>query len=191
MNLIAFYNFAKTVCISEGFKEEIDMVESRTFDKMSKEDFFREYVFVVCNSGMKNQIATKIFEKYFEIGLDAINHPGKNAAIMQLEIYYKTWFNILQGIETDEKRLELLETLPFIGRITKYHLARNLGIDCAKPDRHLKRIAEHFGYDDVQKMCLDISKETGERVGTIDVILWRMSTIIPPWDQKEGKVLGW
>lgn len=172
-NLIAFYNHAKKVCIAEGFKKEIDMVESRTFDKMSKEDFFREYVFVVCNSGMKNQVATKIFRNYFEIGIDAINHPGKKIAIAQLEIYYKTWFNILQDMKTDEERLGLLETLPFIGKITKYHLARNLGIDCAKPDRHLKRIAEHFGYDNVQKMCLDISKEMGERVGTIDVVLWR------------------
>jgi len=172
-DMIKFYTFAKKVCISEGFKEEIDMVESRTLDKISEKDFFREYVFVVCNSGMKNKIATKIFKKYFEIGLDAINHPGKKAAISQLEIYYKEWFNILQSMKTDKDRLGLMNILPFIGNITKYHLARNLGIDCAKPDRHLQRIANHFKYNDVQTMCSYISNETGDRIGTVDVVLWR------------------
>ena len=230
-DLIEFYNHAKKVCIAEGFKKEIDMVESRTFDETSKEDFFREYVFVVCNSGMKNQIATKIFRKYFEIGIDAINHPGKKKAIKKAELEYSTWFMILKDRKTDKERLELLEKSPFIGKITKYHLARNIGIDCAKPDRHLKRIAEHFGYtvekilkikdlkrrikldimdgatpedalkahginpfDEaqfVQWICEDISNKTGDRIGTVDIVLWRFCTIIPPWDRKEWEVPGW
>lgn len=231
MNLITFYNFAKSVCISEGFEKEIQLVEERKFDQMDSEDFFREYVFVVCNSGMKNQVATKIFRNYFKIGIDAINHPGKKKAIKKAELEYSTWFMILKDRKTDKERLELLEKTPFIGKVTKYHLARNLGIDCAKPDRHLKRIAEHFGYtaekilkikdlkrrikldimdgaspenalqaysinpsDEmqfVQWMCKNISKKTGNRIGTVDVILWRFCTIMPPWEQKEGEVIGW
>jgi hypothetical protein len=39
------------------------------------------------------------------------------------------------------ERLEYLGSLPWIGAITKYHAARNFGVDCVKPDIHLTRLA--------------------------------------------------
>jgi len=59
------------------------------------------------------------------------------------------------------------------GPITKYHLARNLGVDCVKPDRHLARLAERFGYGTPDAMCRAIQDELGGRLGTIDAVLWR------------------
>jgi hypothetical protein len=69
--------------------------------------------------------------------------------------------------------LAALEALPFIGTVTKWHLAKNLGLDVAKPDRHLLRIAARFGYDDVQRMCHDICEFCGERISVADLVLWR------------------
>jgi hypothetical protein len=48
-----------------------------------------------------------------------------------------------------------------------------MGIDCAKPDRHLQRLADRFGYSNVQTMCREIANESGYRIGTVDLILWR------------------
>ena len=83
----------------------------------------------------------------------------------------------------NETDLEIcyLDTLPMIGPVTRYHLARNIGIDCVKPDRHLIRLASEAGYEmkdpqkGVEAMCRDIQKDIGdaEKLGTIDVVLWR------------------
>ena len=177
MEIIEFYNQVKKDIIQKGYKPEIDIVENRTFEQQSSNIFYWEYVYVVCNSGMKNQIAEKIFSNYKKIGISAINHPLKKKALIELELNFKKWFDELQRKNTDEEKLVYLESLPHIGKITKYHLARNLGIDCAKPDRHLVRIADRFGYSDVQDMCKDLSVASGDRIGTVDVILWRYSNL--------------
>ena len=73
-----------------------------------------------------------------------------------------------------------METLPWIGPITKYHLARNLGIDVAKPDRHLVRLAKRFGYNEstgVQQMCEELAERTRDRIGVVDVVLWRYANL--------------
>lgn len=157
---------------------------------MDSKTFLLEYVYVVLNSGMKNQVAEKIYRRFLEEGSKSIRHEGKRKAIVKAQLYYKTWFKELKHGSVLEK-LDYLETLPWIGPITKYHLARNLGIDVAKPDRHLQRIADHFKYNDVQKMCNTLSLMTGERVGVVDVVLWRFCNLFPPWKAEDSDILGW
>jgi hypothetical protein len=124
---------------------------------------------------MKNQIAEKMFHKFCQT-LDAttVGHPMKRSAIELAILHYKAWFEALQS---SGNKLDYLDTLPMIGPITKYHLARNLGLDYAKPDRHLVRLAEKFGYSDIQAMCEKLAAYSGWRVGTVDVILWRYSNM--------------
>jgi len=177
MKIIEFYNQAKQDIIQKGYKEEIYHVESLRFEYITPLQFFDQYVFVVLSSGMKNQVAEKIFWNYRKNGIDAIKHPLKKKAIREAEKNCKIWFKELRDKLTDKERLDFLETLPHIGKITKYHLARNLGVDCAKPDRHLVRLAERFGYSDVQQMCKEVSNITGDRIGTVDVVLWRYSNL--------------
>lgn len=179
MSLLNFYNQAKQDVIQKGYKREIDIVEERHLNDITPEIFQKEYVYVVCNSGMKNQVAEKIFQNYVYKGNKVINHPGKWEAIKTSERQYKHWFDMLCSKKTDIDRVEYLESLPWIGKITKYHLARNLGIDCAKPDRHLTRMAKICGFDDVQLMCKEISDKTGDRIGTVDVVLWRYCNLFP------------
>jgi len=45
----------------------------------------------------------------------------------------------------DEAVMAILEELPYIGSVTKYHLGMRIGLDIAKPDRHVTRTAERFG----------------------------------------------
>jgi len=194
MNLIEFYNHAKKVCIAEGFQKEIQMVEDRKFEHIDSTYFFREYAWVVISSGISNKAATSVFTKLVETrNIDVVKHPGKNKALKKADCDYLEWFGLLQTCKTDEERIKFIQTLPYMGPATSFHLARNLGIDCAKPDRHLKRIAIHFLFfeeiehpirngiyitankdADVQGLCKYISQKTGDRIGTVDIILWRV-----------------
>lgn len=178
--LFEFYHNAKRYVIGHGFKEEIDIVEQRTVEQQDATSFFFEYVFVVLNSGMKNQIAEKIYKRFLEEGTIAIGHPGKRKAVEKAldGERYKRWWHHLKNVMTVSGKLNYLESLPWIGKITKYHLARNLGLDVAKPDRHLVRLADNFGYKDVQTMCEDIAERTGDRIGVVDVVLWRYMNLL-------------
>ena len=69
--------------------------------------------------------------------------------------------------------LDMLEVLPGIGPITKYHLAKNIGLaDEAKPDIWLVRAAEacNSSVDELVKYLADKYNLTQH---IVDVILWR------------------
>ena len=66
-----------------------------------------------------------------------------------------------------------LQTFSYIGRITAAYLAKNLGWDVAKPDRHLARFSEHLGFSSVRDVCNTIAAATGEAVKVVDLVLWR------------------
>ncbi|WCT74545.1 hypothetical protein PQ455_04755 [Sphingomonas naphthae] len=72
----------------------------------------------------------------------------------------------------DPDKLTFCAELPFIGEITRYHLAKDLGLDVAKPDIHLARLARAEGVT-AQELCLRHAHEAGCRVSTVDTILWR------------------
>jgi hypothetical protein len=74
---------------------------------------------------------------------------------------------------------DLLKKLPYIGRITCFHLARNIGLlENVKPDLHLVRLAKHWGYKDCLVMCQDVQKNHEETnrerlpLGIIDLAIW-------------------
>src|SRR5690606_33268092 len=96
-------------------------------------------------------------------------HPGKAAAMQEI---WDRREELFRGFLEAEDRLAYLATLPWIGKVTKYHLAKNCGIDCAKPDVHLERLARLEGTD-VHSMCARLARETGYRIATVDVVLWR------------------
>ena len=175
---VDFYKKAKDEVIVHGYDKEVDWATKVRFDKMTLENFSHEYVWVVCNSGMRNQVAKKIFDRFMKSGdLKYIGHPHKKHSIKTLFEKGKEWFDKLKSYDTTEQRLEYLETLPHIGPITKYHLAKNLGIQVAKPDRHLVRLAKHFDFKTAQELCEFISKHVGDNIITVDVVLWRYSNL--------------
>lgn len=184
MELMEFYNRAKKDIIQKGYKHEIEIVENRQFNDVHSGEFFWQYVYVVFNAGMKNQVAESMHRKFVEFGIDTVKHPGKRRAIKLAMKEHKQWFRELKKLDSVPDRLLFLKSLPWIGDITKYHLARNLGLDVAKPDRHLVRIAKRFGYSDVQQMCKEVSEKTGDRIGTVDLVLWRFLNLNPRYMEK-------
>ena len=70
-----------------------------------------------------------------------------------------------------------LMEFPFIGPTTAFHLAKNIGVRVAKPDRHLTRLASASGFEDVQAFCGCISVFLGEDIRKVDSVLWRFATM--------------
>ncbi len=168
----------KAKVIEAGYKKEIAWAESIKPCTLAGQ-FFNEYIWIVLNSGMKEQIARKIFDKitlarFNGIPIsDVFNHTGKVVAIERMRTHYRKTFN---NYKKAEDKLAFLESLPWVGGITKYHLAKNLGIDCVKPDRHLVRIAKTFGTKPLE-MCKKLSDQTGDKLATVDTVIWRAANL--------------
>jgi hypothetical protein len=66
-----------------------------------------------------------------------------------------------------------LRRFPFIGPVTAKHLAKNLGLDVAKPDRHLMRASARFGFRDPDQLCAAIAAVRSEPIKVVDLVIWR------------------
>ncbi len=176
--MAVYYNKIKEAIIEKGYESDINWINSIP-NPIDKELFFREYSWVVINSGMNNKIAQKIYKNFWNNGypdFSAIRHPNKNKALKKvytkLDLYFRHY-------TSSKNKLMFLKSLPHIGDITKYHLARNLGLNYAKPDRHLVRILSLFKYPNVQEFCKNLSILTHDPIGLVDLVLWRFATVSP------------
>jgi len=172
------YQEIRDAVIAAGFAHEIEWAMNIKPCKKAW-DFMWEAIWVVVNSGMKNQIARNIMKdiqrneasgRRRKPIIEIFKHKGKAAAI---ESFIKDRDRMFAEYQKANKPIEYLNSLPYIGEITKFHLAKNLGIQTPKPDRHLVRIAKDFGYEDPFVMVFDVSEGVGESVATVDTVLWR------------------
>ena len=197
-----FYEAEKLVR-ERGFGWEVDWCDSRPcFDEFEAKDFLGEYAWVILNAGMSNQVIrskwSQISDAFFQFDVKKIVENEQEALKKAIVAFgnKKKMFAIVHVAEeiSGTKYLDFaeqvkrnptafLQTLPYIGNITKYHLARNLGFDFIKPDRHLVKLANKYGMNPFT-FCELIHRETGRRLGTIDVILWRFC------EQKGQAILG-
>ena len=147
-------------------------------------EFWRQYTHVVLNSGMRNTVAQGIYNKVVPAvegggsAGDVFKHGMKCAVI---DAMYARRHEALAGflaVPADQPQAQVayVATLPYMGPIIRYHLAKNLGVDCAKPDRHLERIAGK-GFEAVQAFCERLARESGDRTATVDLVLWRAAAI--------------
>ncbi len=140
------------------------------------DQFAFDAIFVVCNSGMHHRIAQKIFDKCVPALLEGrpvigvFKHPGKAQAI---ETLWRDRVALLAAYNAATDKLAFCQSLPWIGAITKFHLAKNYAAEVAKPDVHLQRLADRAGVTP-QALCESLAKATGWRVGTVDTLLWRL-----------------
>ena len=157
-----------------GYGPTIDWTQSLA-PPVSAEEFAGHAVYVICNSGMANAVATVIYNRCMT-ALDngtavatVFGHPGKASAI---EYIWRERDALYADYEAVEDKAAMLRSLPWIGGITSLHLAKNLGADVAKPDVHMERLARTEGTT-TEELCARLARETGYRAATIDTILWR------------------
>lgn len=192
------YNEIKGFVISQGFQSEIEWQASRHYEDLNESDLLRELAWVVLASGMKEKIIRVKFPAIAEAfssfssaktiaenrdrcisdALKIFGHKGKIPAIAEgaIKIDREGFAHLKARILTNP--IKILQEFGFIGPITAYHLAKNLGLPVAKPDRHLVRIAAKNGFADVQRFCEYLSRLSGDSVPVVDIVLWRYATIV-------------
>ena len=98
--------------------------------------FAKEAIYVICNSGMRVTIANAIYWRCIralargQSATTVFGHPGKAAAIDHIWTHRKILFDAYQ---IAENKLAHCATLPFVGPVTRHHLAKNLGINTVSP----------------------------------------------------------
>lgn len=198
-NLRQMYEKAKEFVVQEGFSSEIAWQQEVLKKEIDESAFIREAAWVILASGFKEETIRKIFpkisfcfcdwgssseilehkEQCVGCALEYFNNKGKIDAIAEIaKMINEVGFDsFITKIKKDP--IEELKQLPYIGKITTYHLAKNIGFDIAKPDRHLVRIADSFQFGDVNIFCEKISKLSGDPVAVVDLVLWRYATLDP------------
>src|SRR4029077_4258422 len=196
-DLPRLYFTAKAVVIRAGYLPEIRWQESVSFDVLAESDFLREYAWVVLTCGMRESVVRGKFGMLSQcfwnwesasaiaattdtcrrLALGVFNHEGKIDAILRVasSLAQGRFDAFREALRND--LLGELERLPYIGRVTRYHLAKNLGMDVAKPDRHLCRIARSLGFQSPHDLCTCIADATGDGVRVVDLVLWRFATL--------------
>lgn len=180
------------------YHDVIEKISSTKFDQLGTEHFFQEYVWVVYTSGFSAKAVSKFFDKLMNVydnysslskkTFDEVmpniklicNNKQKANSIVKMAKLMKDNIDEYGWEKYRDECLsspELLTNLPHIGKITCYHLARNIGLlDSVKPDLHLVRAAKYWGYGTCEAMCKDVQPD-GMPLGIVDLILWfSMST---------------
>jgi hypothetical protein len=190
---VAFYLAAKGQLEKSVFESEIAWQASRTLDKFTEQDLLRETAWVILCSGFRESVIRNSFpflsmcfcewesasticansELCRPTALAAFKNERKIDAIIGTAVYVNSVGFQSYRKEVLQDPISTLRRLPYIGGITAYHLAKNLGADVAKPDRHLVRLAASQGFCDVQTLCSSIARETGDPLRVVDVVLWR------------------
>lgn len=119
-----------------------------------------------------------------ESAVTAFGYRAKAAAIDRAWRERDTDFQKLHAVLNADNPTALLdwcEAIPFVGAITRYQLAKNLGWDGVKPDLHLCRLA---GIPDQARMgaaarftacmefCAPLVKASGDNFATVDSVCW-------------------
>jgi hypothetical protein len=193
------YMAAKEWVIKQGFYAEIDWQADVSLASLTESSFLREAAWVVLNAGFREAVLRSRFPAITSAFLNwssakeisthrvecrrkalmSFRHKRKIDAILKISdtVYLQGFQRIRQRLS--DEPLDFIRTLPYIGPVTSYHLAKNLGLPVAKPDRHLVRIAKACGYESVQALCADVGHIIGDTVAVVDLVFWRYATLNP------------
>ena len=158
-------------------KSDMDRINSLNGLMTDFDDFFYEYV--VMASGFKAKIAARLTPELVKCrgDMDKMQALFKNQR--KLDSIKKVWDmrNNWDNLRKSFKTVNDLVKLPFIGEITKFHLARNIGLlSCAKPDLHLCKWVEKITGKNDEKTVSDVTQAIADKVerkqGTVDFALW-------------------
>ena len=195
--ILEFYIGAKERVVRAGFLDEILWQETRSLDSLTESEFLREAAWVVLSAGMAEHVVRRRFPQVSaafhgwasasEIADDRSNciaralrtfgHIGKITAIADnCEQVARLGFAQV-ALEVALGGTATLQRFRFIGPVTSCHLAKNIGLGVAKPDRHLTRISTCVGFESPKELCEAVGEMTGDPVAVVDLVLWRFATL--------------
>ena len=189
----SYYLAAKQWLLDQGHSDEIDWQENQAPELVDESQFLREAAWVVYCSGFRESTVRKYFDfislcffdwsssrEIVKSGYECVNaamhafgNRKKHEAVLEISsrVAQCGFDNFKDQMLSDP--LPWLSQLPYIGAVTSLHLAKNLGFDLAKPDRHLVRLKDRLGFSDVHTMCDHMALTTGDSIRVIDLVLWR------------------
>jgi hypothetical protein len=196
-DLLASYYLAKLAVVGAGFEHEISWQEQRCLDEVDERSFLREAAWVVLSSGMRESVIRRLFPS-IEVAFghwnsaawivehrceckamaqQAFRHERKIDAVLEISRVVASTgvIPLLEALR--ERGPDALLPLPYMGPATSRHLAKNLGVDTAKPDRHLVRVAEATGYPSPSSLCEHLAELVGDSAAVVDLVIWRFATI--------------
>lgn len=179
----------------DNYSDEVVRISSTNFKEVESRTFFHEYMWTVHTTGFSAKAVGKFFPRLVEAynsiellayeseeeTLDRVlkvcNNRQKAIAVKKMATLIRDKVDLMGWQTFRDTELctpELLTKLPYIGKITCFHLARNIGLlDSVKPDLHLIRMARFWGFQDCIEMCKSIQSENPDLpLGIIDLVLW-------------------
>lgn len=172
--------------------EMLDRWRSETPDRCTDRDLLSEYGWVVISCGLTPHVATKHWPRFTEAfrnwepravadnriavrtdALAIIKNARKMDVILDFADDLAREPGLMQRLAAMEIKQVMAKfaTLPWVGANNRYHLARNLGWDVVVKNGPVPRLAA-FLETTAEELCERIAAETGERVRTVDLVLW-------------------
>jgi hypothetical protein len=193
----AKYLTAKEYVIREGYAEEIDWQHEVSLEDLNETNFLCQASWVILCSGMRETVVRRCFDRFSEsffwwesaeqivanrsncrlMALRAFGNPRKVDAVISVasHVLEAGMDRIYQGLQ--KSPIDYLCQLNYIGPITAWHLAKNLGVPVAKPDRHLTRLANALQFGSAGTLCGMLAEYLSEPIQVVDVVLWRFATL--------------
>ena len=181
------FSKARRYCREVGYDTKWVYQVSR--DTITPQKFFEEYTYVVYACNFKVTHLKGLWKPLSEAyGNYRVLDGARRQTVLNVIDNERKWNAvhrtalIMQGFGWDEFRklcldeINSMTLLGFIGPVPKFHLARNLGFDVAKPDRWMYRIANKTGWESVSSMCEYLFKKHGLSVKETDIILWKYAS---------------
>ena len=199
--LVSAYVDARGIVLARGYSWEIEWQANRSLDTLEESEFLGEYAWVVLNSGMREAVVRSRFpgvaaafchwrsaseivaesQRCRAAALKHFAHAAKVDAIVRTAAKIADeGFRVIRAVIAAQG-VDYLECLPYLGPVTKFHLGKNIGLDVAKPDRHLSRLCSDLGYSSASELCSILSTATGDSVSVVDSVVWRYATLEPEY----------
>lgn len=190
---IRLFTLASQYVRQGNLQGEVETQRNASLHRLTESEFLRESAWVILCSGFRESVVRRIFDFVSLCFCDwesasTISESGtlcvksargrfrnerKLQAILDIACrVQRTGFPAFKAAVIADPVGEL-RRLPYIGPITVWHLAKNLGLNVAKPDRHLARLAVRLRYRDAAQLCAAVAEASCEKTNVVDLILWR------------------
>lgn len=171
----------------------------------SDQDLLAEYGWVVVSCGMTAHVTSKLWPGLTEAfhawqpaavaahpvdvrvaALGVLKHPRKIGAVIDFaeDLAREPGLMARLAAKPVEEALAFMQTLPWVGANSKYHLARNLGWDVVVRTGPVPRLAAYL-LTTPDDLVARTAQAVGERIRTVDMVLWNWGHQVGDGPMKE------
>ncbi len=202
MELAELYLGAKRVVVDSGYAGEMEWQRrvGERLDPVTEKEFLSEAAWVVFNAGMRESVVRSKWAALSDAFLlwrsarEVTDHASEcSAAALSVFGHVRkvqaavAIAGLVADVGISQIRMSMdmdpevfLTELPYVGAVTWRHLAKNLGLQMVKEDRHLVRLAGAWGRPSADDMCREIADWLGEPLSVVDLVLWRWCALGAP-----------